>query len=146
MRYSSEWARHRAFWDGDEDSNSGRTASAYFLDSDWVEVGNYDNSADVINCGTWPYRHGTLDYYTTMDSNNFWQNQEANLDGSVSLFPVTLFRAEPANIYGVLQGIWAAMGGDSVSEDYVTINGTQYRIAQNTFHTDTYDFAALELT
>ena len=147
MRYSSEWARHRAFFDGDEDVNDTQRASAYFLDSDWVPVGNHDNGSDVMNCGTWPYRHGTVEYGAyNLDTQELWRNAEANLDGSVSLFPVKLWRKQPANIYGVLQGIWAVMGGDSVSEDYTTINGTQYRIAQNTFHTDTYDFAALELT
>jgi hypothetical protein len=78
-------------------------------DGTWLGFGGYDDYESYIGTNgyntLWPYAHG-------------FRNLQANLDGSVPVFPIMLHRrATPVNAYGVLDGVFATSGAAGVNAE-----------------------------
>lgn len=124
-------------------------AAAYMLlpgTGTWRAVSNFrqtSSEADVSNANyVWPYQAASL----SSSVKTRYRELRENLDGSYSLYPLTLMGTDPEDdIYGDLDGAYAVSGFNNASENTVTIDGETYLVVQNLFRTARYYYAAVKL-
>lgn len=140
---------HRGFPDPYIASNSPIAMSSLkLLHGSWISFGNYyadaQSNCRLMNC-VWPKIYANRGYMTDWPNELFWYG-ERNIDDSYSVFPLVLAASNPNNnIFGELQGCYAVFGDGVVSEDDIIFGGKTYKVFQNCFRINAYDFWALKL-
>ena len=76
---------------------------------------------------------------------NGFDNMKLNLDGSVCLMPVMLYRtAVPKEVYGVLDGVFAIPGDGVGAESLILHDRAQYQAFIDVFRSDANSFFAVK--
>lgn len=133
------------FWDG-------HTGGSYFRNlNGWEPVGNFSSTgsnrargiADRTNI--WPYPQ-----VSGSESTFIISPAPATTPELYAPYPLVVYNRDRSgqqnNVWGELDGVFYVTGqGPNVSEDTVSILGTQYLIVQNTYRTGIHDYAAIRL-
>lgn len=92
----------------------------------------------------WPYQS-----YNSVSGNaakDRWRELRENIDGTYSRWPIQVLGIDPEpEIYGDIDGCFAATGFNSGSENTVTIDGVPHLVFQNMHRTARYAYALLKL-
>jgi hypothetical protein len=114
----------------------------------WQTFENYNNDSPIANANTC-YLTSPYAGATNMRSSNIMAAPiYPNIDGTYSLFPITLRgRATTSveNIFGDLDGVFYVSGSGNASENIVQIDGVDYLVVQSAFRSTAGDFAAFAL-
>lgn len=135
-----------SFWDTTDYSKSnfwqpcsgGGGARIRNIDATWTSLTNY---AYVGSGGVKSDGARTLPYTSFGVGNS--NHPIANMDGSRSLFPITLVSTSSNTTYGELDGVFYVGGVGLQSEDIITINGKLYLVVQSCYRLGAADFAAI---
>jgi hypothetical protein len=124
-------------------------ASMVILSGAWSGFGNYYGNLDtnicVNNC-IWPYIYSETRSSTYGYGNALIETADPQIDGGFQLLPIVPCQETPSeNIIGELDGIFAVVGDGPIAEDVITINSKPYKVFQNTYHTNAYDYFAMLL-
>jgi hypothetical protein len=132
--------KHRAFF------NPNDTLQLLDKAGVWKTFTNYSNDIDQVNGNhyrTFPFA-GSTNHAQTQDPRPIYPN----IDGTYSIFPVTLLGRDSAsveNIFGDLDGVYLVSGHNNASENIVQASGVDHLVVQNVFRTTPGDYVALAL-
>lgn len=140
LRWSSVNESHRNFFDPGPHCLLGGPSGV------WRAVGNYFEQSGEASTGATNYIHPFAGNVSSVQSALRYRELRDNVDGSYSIFPLTLLGENPElNCYGDLDGAYAVPGFSIASEDIIQIGGDDYLVVQNIFRTDRMYYGAIKL-
>lgn len=149
--YNLDNSGMRAFCD------PGDNAASYFRRTamTWAVVTNHynrDNEFDYVRGIArpviWPWRVGRGDDdddYSGDDFNHYFlEKMRPTLDGRLPLWQAQICDAPSGVMPGMLDGVFCTPGFNRVTEQLVSVGGSDYRLFQNGFRSRPKDFYAIE--
>lgn len=128
--------RHRAFFNPGGTTSASPQSSLHVREKGgtWVAIVNRTYSSGE-NTDT------TNNVSPTVDSRIY-----RNIDGSYTLYPLTVHISSPSNnVLGDFEGVFMVSGISNPSENLVQVGGVDHLVVQNTFRTDPWEYAAFRL-